>query len=383
MDHEQRILNREKSALAPVLYVAFELANTTWKMACSDGRKLRHVTVTAGDLAQVQGAILGARRHFGLGDKVQTVSCYEAGRDGFWLHRYLQSCGIDNVVVDSASLEVNRRLRRAKTDRVDAGKLLSMLIRYHGGEKQLWKVVRVPSREDEDARHLHRELEALKRERTRYRNRIHGILIQQGLRVRNPSTKKFIKELELMRTWDGRKLPAEMKVRLARVHERLRLVEDQISTLVKEKMQRLKEENARMAQVAQLLRLPGIGPVSSWTFVMEFFGWRRFRNRREVAALAGLTPTPYDSGKRMREQGISKAGNRRVRTLAIEIAWAWLRFQPRSKLSRWFLERFADGGSRMRRIGIVALARRLLIDLWRFLEYGMVPEGAQVRPLAI
>jgi transposase len=383
MDHKQGTLNREKSALVPVLYVAFELANSTWKLACSDGTKLRHVTVTAGDLAQVQRAIIGARRHFGMGDEVHTVTCYEAGRDGFWLHHYLHSRGIDNVVVDSASLEVNRRLRRTKTDRIDAGKLLSMLVRYHGGEEHLWRVVRVPSREDEDARHLHRELEALKRERTRYRNRIHGILIQQGLRVRNPSTKKFVVQLDLMRTWDGRELPPEMKVRLVRVHERLRMVEEQISCLVKEKTQRLKAETASMAQVAQLLRLPGIGPVSSWTFVMEFFGWRRFRNRREVAALAGLTPTPYDSGKRLREQGISKAGNRRVRTLAIEVAWAWLRFQPQSKLSRWFLERFAGGGSRMRRIGIVALARRLLIDLWRFLEYGVVPEGAQVRPLAI
>ncbi len=382
MDQKQGNQSREQSAQGPVLYVAFELANSTWKMACSNGSKLRHVTVTAGDLAQVQGAIIGAKRHFGLGDEVKTVSCYEAGRDGFWLHRYLHRCGINNVVVDSASLEVNRRLRRAKTDRVDAGKLLSMLVRYHGGEKNLWRVVRVPSREDEDARHLHRELEALKSERTRHRNRIHGILIQQGLRVRNPSTKKFIKELDLMRTWDGRELPAEMKVRLTRVHERLRLVEEQISSLVKEKRHRLKEESARMAQVAQLQRLDGIGPVSSWTFVMEFFGWRRFQNRREVAALAGLTPTPYDSGNRLREQGISKAGNRRVRTLAIEVAWAWLRFQPRSKLSRWFLERFATGGSRMRRIGIVALARRLLIGLWRFLEHGVVPEGALLRPLA-
>lgn len=383
MDHKRGNQSREQSAQVPVLYVAFELANSSWKLACSDGSKLRHVNVTSGDLAQVQGAIIGARRHFGMGDEVRTVSCYEAGRDGFWLHRYLQSCGIDNVVVDSASLEVNRRLRRAKTDRVDAGKLLSMLMRYHGGEKQLWKVVRVPSQEDEDARHLHRELEALKRERTRYRNRIHGILIQQGLRINNPSKKKFVHELELLRTWDGRELPPEMKVRLVRVHERLRMVEEQISCLVKEKTQRLKAETAKMAQVAQLLRLPGIGPVSSWTFVMEFFGWRRFRNRREVAALAGLTPTPYNSGSRLREQGISKAGNRRVRTLAIEIAWAWLRFQPRSKLSRWFLERFAGGGSRMRRIGIVALARRLLIDLWRFLEHGVVPEGAQVNPLAV
>ena len=383
MDQKQGNLDQARNAQAPVLYVAFELANSTWKMACSDGSKLRLVTVTAGDLAQVPGAIIGAKRHFGMGDEVRMVSCYEAGRDGFWLHRYLDSCGIRNVVVDSSSLEVNRRLRRAKTDRIDAGKLLRMLVRYHGGEGHLWRVVRVPSREDEDARHLHRELETLKRERTRYRNRIHGILIQQGLRINNPSKKKFVKELELMRTWDGQELPSEMKVRLVRVHERLRMVGDQISSLVKEKTQRLKEENARMAQVAQLLRLPGIGPVSSWTFVMEFFGWRRFRNRREVGALAGLTPTPYDSGKRLREQGISKAGNRRVRTLAVEIAWAWLRFQPRSKLSRWFLERFAAGGSRMRRIGIVALARRLLIDLWRFLEYGVVPEGAEIRPLAV
>lgn len=382
MDHKQGTLYREKSAPGPVLYVAFELANTSWKLACSDGSKLRHVTVTAGDLAQVQRAIIGAKRHFDMGDEIKAVSCYEAGRDGFWLHRYLESCGIKNLVVDSASLEVDRRLRRTKTDRIDAGKLLRMLARYHGGEKHLWRVVRVPSREDEDARHLHRELEALKRERTRYRNQIHGILIQQGLRINNPSKKKFIKELELMRTWDGREVPVEMKARLVRVHARLRIVEEQISSLVKEKTQRVQEESPRMAQVAQLLRLPGIGPVSSWTFVMEFFGWRRFRNRREVAALAGLTPTPYDSGNRLREQGISKAGNRRVRSLAIEIAWAWLRFQPQSKLSRWFLERFAGGGSRMRRIGIVALARRLLIDLWRFLEYGVVPEGAQVRPLA-
>jgi transposase len=168
-----------------------------------------------------------------------------------------------------------------------------------------------------------------------------------------------------------------MKARLVRVYQQLRLVEDRINSLAQEKREQLKEVgNAKMRQVAQLLRLPGIGPVSSWAFVMEFFGWRRFRNRREVAALAGLTPTPYDSGRRLREQGISKAGNRRIRTLAIEIAWAWLRYQPRSKLSQWFSERFAGGGTRMRRIGIVAVARRLLIDLWRFLEYGIVPEGA-------
>jgi transposase len=377
MDQKQATPEKELNTRSPVLYVAFELGNSTWKLACSDGRKVRHVTVTARDLDQVQRALLGDQNHFALAGGCSTVSCYEAGRDGFWLHRYLQGRGIDNVVVDSASLEVDRRLRRAKTDRIDAGKLLRMLIRYHGGEQQLWRVVRVPSREDEDARHLNRELESLKRERTRHRNRIHGILMQQGLRLPNPSKKRFIKDLEVLRTWDGQKLPDGMKARLVRVCQQLRLVEDQISALTKEKREQLKEvDNAKMRQVAQLLRLPGIGPVSSWTFVMEFFGWRRFRNRREVAALAGLTPTPYDSGGRLREQGISKAGNRRIRTLAIEIAWAWLRYQPRSKLSQWFSERFASGGSRMRRIGIVAVARRLLIDLWRFLEYGVVPEGA-------
>jgi transposase len=208
-------------------------------------------------------------------------------------------------------------------------------------------------------------------------------LIQQGWLIKNPSMKIFVLALELMRTWDGRELPPKTKVRLVQVHARLRMVEDQMSTLGKEKMQRLTEENARMAHVAQLLRLPGIGPVSSWTFVTEFFGWRRFRNWREVTALAGLTPTPDDSGSRLRDLWIGKAGNRRVRTLAIEIAWAWVRFQPRSKLSRWFLERFAGGGSRMRRIGTVALARRWLIDLWRFLEYGVVPEGVQVKARAV
>ena len=377
MDQKQSTLKEEITTRFHVLYVAFELSNSTWKMACSDGRKVRHVTVTARDLGQVERALLRAQDHFAMAEGCATVSCYEAGRDGFWLHRYLQGRGIDNVVVDSASLEVDRRLRRAKTDRIDAGKLLRMLIRYHGGERQLWRVVRVPSREDEDARHLHRELEALKRERTRHRNRIHGILMQQGLRIPNPSKKRFLKDLEALRTWDGQQLPVGMKARLVRTYQQLRLVEDQISALATEKREQLQQvDNAKMRQVAQLLRLSGIGPVSSWAFVMEFFGWRRFRNRREVAALAGLTPTPYDSGRKLREQGISKAGNRRIRTLAIEIAWAWLRYQPHSKLSQWFSERFASGGTRMKRIGIVAVARRLLVDLWRFLEYGVVPEGA-------
>ena len=383
MDKNQGTLRSENITKPAVLYVGFELSNSKWKLAFSDGRKIRHATVEAGDLELLQVGLCSAKKHFGMVEDVGVVSCYEAGRDGFWLHRYLHSCGIDNVVVDSASIEVDRRKRRMKTDRLDAGRLVRMLMRYHGGERKLWSVVRVPSFEDEDARHLHRELEGLKKERTRHRNRIRGILIQQGLRVTNPSNRKFVEQLDSLRTWDGRELPFDMKGRLVREYQRLHLVEEQIKALEKEKKQRLKDpDTAKLRQVAQLRSLYGIGTVSSWAFVMEFFGWRQFRNRREVAALAGLAPTPYDSGGTVREQGISKAGSRRIRTLAVEIAWAWLRFQPQSKLSRWYMERFAGGGSRMRRIGIVAMARRLLIDLWRYLEHGVIPEGARLRPLA-
>ena len=306
-----------------------------------------------------------------------------AGRNVFWIHRYLESQGIENLVVDSASLEVNRRKRRAKTDRIDAGKLLRMLLRYWGGEKQVWSVVRVPSEQDEDARHLHRSLDSLKSERTRYRNRIKGLLVQQGIKVSNPSQTKFLEVLEKVRTWNGQAVAPGLKSQVIREYERLQVVEDQIKALEKEKKERLKNPDTDSLQkVVKLASLYGIGSVSSWTFVMEFFGWRQFQNRRQVGALAGLTPTPYDSGKSLREQGISKAGNQRVRALAVEIAWAWLRFQPQSKLSQWYMKRYAHGGKRMRRIGIVAVARRLLIDLWRYLEYDKIPEGARLKSSA-
>jgi transposase len=308
------------------------------------------------------------------------VSCYEAGRDGFWIHRYLESQGIENIVVDSASLEVNRRKRRAKTDRIDVAKLLRMLMRYWGGEKKVWSVVRVPSEQDEDARQLHRGLEGLRRERTKHRNRIKGLLAQQGIKVSNPSQKKFLDVLEKLRTWNGQVVPPGLKCQVVSAYERLQMVEDQIKASEAEKKEKLKNpETVSLQKVAKLAMLYGIGPVSSWTFVMEFFGWRQFENRREVGALAGLTPTPYDSGKSIREQGISKAGNQRVRALAVEIAWGWLRFQPQSKLSQWYLKRYGEGGKRMRRIGIVAMARRLLIDLWRYVEYDKIPEGARLK----
>jgi len=380
MKKTQETLRIKDSIKVAVLYMAFELSNSKWKLAFSDGSKIRHKAITAGNLAQLQVEIDLARRKFKMIEDVRLVSCYEAGRDGFWIHRYLESQGIENLVVDSASLEVNRRKRRAKTDRIDAGKLLRMLLRYWGGEKQVWAVVRVPGEQDEDARHLHRSLESLKKERTMHRSRIKGLLAQQGIKVSNPSQKKFLAVLEKLRTWNGQVVPPGLKAQVVREYKRLQMVEGQIKAWEKEKQERLKNPDTdSLKKVAKLASLYGIGSVSSWTFVMEFFGWRQFQNRREVGALAGLTPTPYDSGKSLREQGISKAGNQRVRALAVEIAWAWLRFQPQSHLSQWYLKRYANGGKRMRRIGIVAVARKLLIDLWRYLEYDKIPAGARLK----
>jgi len=376
----QETLQAQSTTDQDIMYIAFELSNSTWRMAFSDGKKKRHVTIKARDLKQLEVEINKAKRCFHLKDKTQVKSCYEAGRDGFWIHRYLLNKNIDNLVVDSSSIEVNRRKRRVKSDRLDAGNLLRLLMRYHGNERQVWKVVTAPTVEEEDARHLHREIETLLRERTRYRNRIKALLVQHGLNVKNPSRKNFLKTFEALRSWDGQALPESIKSRIAREYERLMMIEDHIKLLKKEREQKVAgKETVSVQQVSQLRELCGIGVNSSWVFVMEFFGWRKFRNRREVAALAGLTPTPYDSGGSQREQGISKAGNKRIRTMAVEIGWCWLRFQPQSKLSRWFNERFAGGGSRMRRIGIVALARKLLISLWRYLEHGVIPEGAIIK----
>ena len=382
MKKTQETLRKDVSTKTAVLHVAFELSNSKWKLGFSDGNKMRFKTIVARNLEQLKEEIQKAKSRFRLDNDVRIVSCYEAGRDGFWLDRYLLSHGIGNVVVDSSSIEVNRRKRRAKTDRIDARKLLNMLMRYHGGERKLWSVVRVPSVEAEDGRQLSRELESLNKERTRHRSRIRGLLILEGLEVKNPSGNTFLEELDSLCTWDGKGLPEDFKARIVREYERLRMVEEQMGTLRKERETRVRSaDTLSMRKVAQLRTLYGIGVTSSWDFVMEMFGWREFRNRREVGAFAGLTPTPYDSGGSQREQGISKAGRGRVRALNIQIAWGWLRFQPQSKLSLWYMERFAGGGSRMRRIGIVAVARKLLIDLWRYLEYGVVPEGARLRPV--
>jgi len=370
----------EYSALAPVLYLAFELGNDFWKLGFTIGmgQRPRERNIGARDVDALEREIHLAKKRFGLPETAPVLSCYEAGRDGFWLHRCLLEQGIQNLVVDSSSIEVNRRQRRAKTDHMDVGKLLGQLIRYRSGERKVWSVVRVPSPKDEDDRQLHRELSTLKKERTRQINRIKGLLAGHGLRL--PVKADFLQRLESIRTWDGSPLLPRLQARLVREVERLELVGRQIQELERERVREIRHSpDPKVEQVRALLRLNGIGLNSSWQFIMEFFGWREFRNGKEVGGLSGLAPTPYQSGSSTREQGMSKAGNRHIRAMAVEIAWGWLRYQPESALTRWYQERFGHGSSRVRRIGIVALARRLLVELWRYLETGAIPEGAVLK----
>ena len=365
----------------PALFLAFELGVSEWKLGFSTGlgQKARRRSVPARNLVRLQTEIAGAKKRFGLPGTARVLSCYEAGRDGFWLHRYLSQAGIGNLVVDSSSIEVNRRARRAKSDRLDVQKLLTMLIRYHFGEHKVWSVVHVPSPEEEDRRQLHRELRTLKKEKTRTTNRIKGLLASQGIRLESPLDLSD-RGLDAIRLWDGSPLPVSLKSRLQREGEHVLFLKREILALEAERRHELRQSReADVAKVRQLTLLRGIGPGSAWVFVREFFGWRKFHNRRELASLAGLVPTPYQSGAMRREQGISKAGNRHVRGMAIELAWSWIFHQPESRLTRWYMERFANAGTRARKVGIVAVARRLLIDLWRFLEWGVLPEGAELK----
>jgi transposase len=326
----------------------------------------------------LQVEIQAAKKRFDLPETAPVKSCYEAGRDGFWLHRYLTAKEVENLVVDLASIEVDRRAKRAKTDRLDVGKLLSMLVRYHSGEQKVWSVVHVPSVEAEDQRHLHRQLLAFKADRTRHINRIKGLLAGQGVRL--PVDGDLLARLSQVRLWDGSPLPPGLRTRLEREYACYQDAERQIAALEAERREKIRtSDHPSDEQVRALLQLRGIGENSAWLFVKEFFAWRGFRNRREVGDLAGLTPTPYQSGEEAREQGISKAGNCPIRAMAIEIAWGWLRHQPESELTLWYQERFGHGSKRLHKIGIVALARKLLVALWRYLETGEIPAGAQLK----
>ena len=362
----------------PVLYLALELGASSWKLAFTVGlgQKPRLKSVTARSTLGLLLEIKAAKRRFGLPEDAPVLSCYEAGRDGFWLHRFLLAHGVQNQVVDSSSIEVNRRQRRAKSDGLDATKLVAMLIRWHNGERKVWSVVHVPSVEQEDQRQLHREMIKLKAERTAQANSIKGLLAGLGLCVIVDDT--LPAQLEKVRQWDGAKLPSSLQQRLLREFERWRLIDRQIRDLEGERSAKIRDDRTpHVEKVRRLLNLKGIGDNGAWLLVDEFFAWREIKNRRELGSLSGLTPTPFASGESQREQGISKAGNRRVRWMMIELAWGWLRYQPESELSRWYQRRFGRGNSRLRKVGIVALARKLLIALWKYLEGGEVPAGAE------
>ena len=381
----QAILHVEHNAIPRTLCVALELGGTRWKfVASSGGTKVTETAVRAGDVDALWQKILAAKARHGVPVDGMVVTCYEAGRDGFWLHREFDRRGVRNIVVDSSSIEVNRRARRAKTDRLDGRKLLTMLWRYETGERTLWRVVRVPSVEQEDARRVHRELERLTKERTAHVNRIRALLVLHGLGdrlVRRAVTARTVMaQVATCTQRDGTPLPSHVRAELEREGQRWELVDAQIGAVITERRREL-DAGASLAarQVQQLTRLQAVGDTSAWVLAHEVLSWRHIHNRRQAGAVVGLTPTPYASDGSEREQGINKAGNRHVRRILVQLAWGWLRYQPESALSRWFQARFGAGRGRMRRVGIVALARKLFVALWRFVDFGVVPDGARLR----
>jgi len=368
-----------------ILFVSLELSKSKWVLTSSDGGVgLRRVVIDAACWERFEKEICAAKEKFGLPKNAAVKSCYEVGRDGFWIARKLQALGIAVCVVDSASIEVNRRKRRIKNDRVDGEALLRMLIRYERGEQKVWSVVRPPGEDAEDARRPTRELQRMKKERTAHRNRIGSLLALEGLSL--PPGVGFEDALDDLRRWNGEPIGENLKKELGREMARLRLVEQQIKQLKltlanKLRTEHVSEKESYVKHVKALMNLRGMGS-SAWVLVVEFLAWRKFTNGKEVGSLAGLTGTPYSSGTTQRDQGISKAGNPRVRTLMVELAWCWLRYQPNSKLSRWYEEKYGGFNKRSRRSGIVAVARKLLVDLWRYVEFGQLPQGAELREAA-
>jgi transposase len=359
------------------LYVALELGCDKWVLASATqaAEKPRFRTVAARNLTALNEELAKAKARFSLPADAPVCTCYEAGRDGFWLHRALTKLGITNVVVDASSIEVNRRQKQIKSDPVDAAKLVNMLCRYHAGERKVWSVVNVPSVQDEDGRQLHRGMKDIQRQKTECSNRIKGLLASQGLTAAVDA--KFRATLAALRDWADQPVPAGMQVRLLQEYAVWDALHRQERDAANEQERQLREGKERQQEMMRrLMGLKAVGARTAWILVMELFSWRAIKNGKELGALVGLTPVPYDSGKSKREQGISKAGNKHVRCLMVELAWMWLRWQPGSALSQWYQRRFGPGNKRARKVGIVALARKLLIALWRLVDQGEVPEGA-------
>ena len=362
------------------IYVAIELSKAKWKLGVllPGSQKLSRHTINGGDIDALREYLARWRaKAAAAGKPVRIISCYEAGYDGHWLHRWLSNEGVINYEIDPASVQVNRRARRAKTDNIDIDQLMGTLLRYVRGEPRVCSMVRVPTPEDEDRRRVSRERKRLQKERTQHTNRIGGLLHGQGIRDAMPLKRHFIATLDQMRTGDGRPLPPKLKAEIVREHERLCLVNKQLSEL--ERMSRAEVKAAAPGsageKIKQLAELRGIGLVAGRDLVNEVF-YRTFDNRRQVGSFIGMVNSPYQSGAMNCDQGISKAGNKRARALSIQLAWLWLKHQPESELSRWFQARVGKLKGRIRRIHIVALARKLMIALWKYLTTGLVPAGA-------
>jgi transposase len=378
MTHQTNIMPVALQQSATI-YVAVELSMSSWVIGLVDPRKgkiSRH-QVSCGDVDRLMELIGKARKAASV---ERVVLCYEAGRDGFWLYRVLVQRGLEVLVLDPASLPVDRRHRRAKTDGLDVEMLLRAVMAHERGEPRACSVVRVPTVEDEDSRRLPREHKRLGGECTAHSNRIKGLLSAQGVYYANPRHPDFLTLLKEKRTGDGRALPPHLLCEIEREVERLRLVQQALKQVEKE-MAALRLWDTRIGKmIRMLMRFKGIGPILSTVLVCECF-YKDFANRREVGSYAGLVPTPWRSGGIQREQGISKAGNARVRTSMVELVWLWLKWQPDSTLSKWFRQRVGDIKGRMRKIMAVAMARKLLIALWKFVTTGEAPEGAILAPI--
>ena len=362
------------------LFVSLELSKSKWVVTINNpgSEKFSKHVIEGGDGAGLLDLLSRARakaeQRYGV--QVKAIVIQEAGLDGFWIHRLLLANGIESHVVDAASIAVDRRHRRAKTDSIDGETLLRTLMAWARGERRVCSMVRAPSREDEDRRRLTRERGTLLKERIQHTNRVRGLLSGQGVQDYDPLRRDRFERLEALRTGDGRELPPMLKEEIRRELDRIALVTTQLAAVerARDALIRMDAEE-RNNPAALLLKLKGLGPEFASLLWLESL-FRSFGNRRQVAAYGGLAPSPWQSGGVERDQGISKSGNRRLRKTMIELAWLWLRHQPDSALSRWFQARVGAAKGRIRRIAIVALARKLLVALWRYVTQGVVPEGA-------
>jgi transposase len=364
------------SVLDGTLYVGFDLGKDTWTVAMTAGWGVEPVVrgLPAGDMVKLARLISQARARWQLPATGRTVSCYEAGPEGFWVHRALVAQGLENRVVDSASIEVNRRARRTKTDRVDARKLVALLVRVVLGEHEAWREVRVPTEAQEAARHASRERRTLVDERTAVVNQVRGLLKTQGAAL--PSRRRGAWWTRVL-DWHGTPLAPSIQERLARAWTRVELLEAQIATLEAQQRAAVAAQPAD-SPARRLVRVRGVAETSTMTLLDEGLVWRAFRNRREVGGLLGFAPTHHASGEMHRDRGISGAGNHWLQTMAVQLAWNWVRWQPQSALTQWYRARFGQG-KRLKRIGIVALARKLLILLWRYATTGVLPADVRLQ----